>query len=114
MRMILNYTVLLILVSFSFTGCLSGTKELTVSEKGKTYFASEKECPLYELSEDDTVKCFDKDGKYLKTLKPLNPQEINAARHKMVMEKLDDIERRQNWNEHMNSMEFYYYDDYYY
>ena len=104
------YIVLPILLSLSLTGCLSSTKELTVSEKGKTYYASEKECPLYELNEDDTVKCFDEDGKYLKTLKPLNPEEIAAARHEMVMKKLDKIERRQRWNYQMDRMEFYYYD----
>jgi len=97
------------MLSLTITGCLSSTKELTVSKKGKTYYASEKECPFYELNKDDTVKCFDKDGKYLKTLKPLNPQEVNAARHEMVMKKLNNIERRQRWNEEMNRMAFYYY-----
>ena len=103
------YTVLFTILSFSLSGCLSSTKELTVSEKGKTYYASEKECPFYELNKNDTVKCFNKEGKYLKTLKPLNPQEVNAARHEMVMKKLDKIERRQRWNEEMNRMAFYYY-----
>lgn len=110
MKKSLIYTVLVLGFTLSLTGCLSSTKELSVSEKGKTYYASEAECPLFEFNEDDTVRCFDEDGKYLKTLKPLKPEEINAARHEIVMKKLNTIERHQRWNEDMNRMEFYYYD----
>ena len=113
MKKNLIYTVLSIMLSLTITGCLSSTKELTVSKKGKTYYASEKECPFYELNKDDTVKCFGEDGKYLKTLKPLNPKEVSTARHEMLMKKLDNIERRQRWNNNMNRMAFYY-SDYYY
>lgn len=99
-------------VVLMFTGCLSTKKELTTSEKGKTYYVSEAECPLYELMEDDSVKCFDEEGKFLMTLKPLNDKDVERVRHQMVMDRLDAIERRQRYNNQLRDIEFYYYDYY--
>ena len=112
MKKNLKYIALAIVFSLSMTGCVSDRKELTVSEKGKTYYASEKECPYYEINKDDTVKCTDKNGKYLKTLKPLKTQEISVIKHEMQMNKINTIQRRQRWNNRMGHVGFYYATDY--
>lgn len=106
------YIFLTFLISVGLTGCLSSTKELTVSEKGKTYYASEKECPYYEINKDDTVRCTDRNGKYMKTLKPLKPKEIQVIREAMMINTRNTIHRRQRWNNHMSHVGFYYAADY--
>jgi len=48
-------TVLLTGIALLIAGCVSTTKELTTTTQGKTYYASEAECPLYLINKDDTV-----------------------------------------------------------